>query len=115
MSPTWEIVRDLIYLAISKPAFDILVQTAAYSNKHYGIHALPEIIRPCDHRVLNNAINCLHSGSPSQILLAAVICSEFALYSLPGRQRPDYIPPTEDHGFGRMPHARLRDVVSKFQ
>ena len=115
MSPTWEIIRELIYLAISKPAFDVLVQTAAFSQKHHGIHALPEIIRPCDHHVLNDAINCLHSGSPSQIFLAAATCSAFALYSLPARQRPDYILPTEDLGFGRIRNSRLRDVVSKFQ
>ncbi|KAL2042350.1 hypothetical protein N7G274_004839 [Stereocaulon virgatum] len=115
MSPTWEIVRELIYLAISKPAFDILVQTAVYSKKHHGIRRLPETVRPCEYYVLNDAINCLHSGSPSQILLGAVTCSAFALYSLPGRQRQYYIPLTEALGFGRIRHSRLSDVISKFQ
>ena len=115
ISPTWEIVREIIYLAISKAAFDVLVETADYSKKHHGIHALPEIVRPCDDHILSDAINCLRSGSPSQTLLVAVACSAFALYSLPERQRSDHAPPTEDLGFGRIRHSRLRDIVSKVQ
>ena len=114
MSLSWEIVREITYLAISKAAFDVLVEYAVYSKKHRGIRALSEIVRPCDDFVLDDAVTCLRSGTPSQILLAAVTCSSFALYSLPERQRPDYTPPTEDLGFGCVRHSRLRAVISKF-
>lgn len=115
ISPYWEIVREMTYLAISKAAFDILIKLAAYSKRHHGINALPEIVRPCSDVVLNDAVACLCSGSPSQILMAAVTCSSFALYSLPDRQRSDYAPPTEAIGFGHLRHSRLRSVVSRFQ
>ena len=85
IKPSWEIVREIIYVAISEAAFALLVRHAAYSKKHYGIQALPEIVRPCDSHVLNDAATCLRSGCPSQILLAAVTCQSFALYSLPER------------------------------
>lgn len=102
-------------MAISKAAFDVLVEHAAYTQKHYGIQAISEITHLCDGRVLNDAVNCLRSGSPSQILFAALTCSLFALHSLPDRQRLDFVPPTENLGFACLRHCRLCDVISRVQ
>lgn len=65
-------VREITYLAITKAAFDILVEHAGYSKKHCGIAALSEITRPCDCHVLNDTVECLRSGSTSQVLMAAM-------------------------------------------
>lgn len=115
MNPSWEIVREITYLAIPKAAFDILIKLADCSKWHHGIDPLSEIVRPCSDHVLNDAVVCLRAGSPSQILMAAVRYSSFALYSLPDRQRLDYAPPTEAIGFEQIRHSRLRDVISRFQ
>lgn len=103
-----------MYLAISKTAFGVLVEYAAYIKIHQGIQEFSEIVRACESQVLNDTVTCLRSGSSSQILWNAVTCSSFALHSLPGRQRLGFTPPTQDLGLGRLKHSRFRELMSKF-
>src|SRR5271156_748325 len=44
---SWNIVRQLTYLAVSETAFEILVRYADYKIKHPGIGAISQLRRPC--------------------------------------------------------------------
>ena len=63
MDESWRIVREITYLAISKGAFEILVEYADFSKKHDGISSISESLRPCSVDVLEKAVGCLKSGS----------------------------------------------------
>lgn len=115
INQSWEVVQEILYIAISKRAFNVLVDYAAYSNKHHGISALSEISRACDEDILHDTVTCLRAGSYNQVLLSALTCSSFALYPLPNQQCTDANPLITVLGFGPLRHSRLRDLVSKFQ
>ena len=52
MDESWRIVREITYLAISKGAFEIIVEYADFSKKHDGISSISESLRPCSIDVL---------------------------------------------------------------
>ena len=114
MDRSWRIVREITYLAISKGAFEILIEYADFTKKHDGISSISESLRPCSVDVLEKAVRCLKSGSVRQTFLAAVSCSCYALFLLPERAGLGVESPTLTIGFAKLPHSRLRGVVAKY-
>ena len=110
----WRIVREITYLAISKTAFEILIEYAAFKKKHDGISSIPESLRPCSVDVLRKAICCLKSGSVHQTFLAAVSCSCYALFLSQETVSLGRESPTPTIGLERLPHSRLRGIIAKY-
>jgi hypothetical protein len=111
---SWNIVRQLTYLAVSKAAFEILVRYADYKIKHPGIGEISQLGRPCSPEVLIDSLNCLKSSSIDQVFMMALSCILVSLYSIPERNRLDYVPQTEAFGFGKLRRPRLHKFVQKF-
>jgi len=111
---SWDIVREMTYLAVSKSAYDILLEYAAFKVRHRGIESMAQKGRLCNSQILTESINCFLSSSPSQLMFAAVTCVNLTLYSLPERKRTDYTPPTDILGFGYLRRRELRDLVTGF-
>jgi hypothetical protein len=111
---SWDIVREITYLAVAKAAFDVLIKYADFKKAHEGTQSISQNVRSCNHHILSESINCLRSGSPSQTLLAALPCTSLALISLPKRMRADHTLLTETLGFEYLGRPRLRELVSKF-
>jgi hypothetical protein len=86
MDSSWNLIREMTYLALASEAFDVLVEHANFKLKHPGIQAIRAAGRPCGSRTFIEAMNCLQSGSPSQLVAAAISCTSFALYSIPERK-----------------------------
>lgn len=114
MSISWNIVREITYLAVSEAAFEIVINCAAFQNKHPGKQVVKKIGRFCSREILTETLNCLLSGSPRQLFIAATACTSFSMYSLPEQKRVDYIPPIETLGFGRIRRPRLLCFIQKF-
>jgi hypothetical protein len=114
MDTSWNIVRQLTYLAVSKTAFEILVRYADYKIKHPGIEAISQLGRPCSPEAFIESLNCLQSGSIDQVFTTALSCILVSLYSMPERKRLDYVPQTETLGFGALRRPRLPKFVQKF-
>jgi hypothetical protein len=114
MDTSWNIVRQLTYLAVSKPAFDILVRYADYKIKQPGIEAISRLGRPCSPEAFIESLNCLQSGSIDQVFMTALSRISVSLYSMPERKRLDYVPQTETLGFGALQRPSLLKFVQKF-
>jgi len=114
MDTSWNIVRQLTYLAVSKTAFEILVRYADYKVKHPEIEAISQLGRPCSPETFIESLSCLQSGSIDQVFMTALSCILVSLYSMPERKRLDYVPQTEALGFGALRRPRLPEFVQKF-
>ncbi len=104
LSSSWEVVKQITYLAISKPAIDILFHWASYthpivmsaergevpassgsrSDSSFTLFTPPH----CGDTALQQCINCLSSASPSQSLLAAFAARSLTWYPLPNTPPP---------------------------
>lgn len=115
MNTSWTTVREITYLAVSEAAFKIIVDGAKFKIQHPGIKSVPKVSRPCSKKILIDALNCLISGSPAQLFIAATACTCRSLYSLPERKRSDYNPTTEALGLGDIRQSRLSGFIKKFQ
>src|ERR1700712_2730269 len=102
MNTSWTFVRQITYLAVSEAAFEIIVNYANFKIQHPGHNSVPKAGRPCSKKILMETLQCLSSGSPTQLFIAAVACTCLSLYSLPEQKRSDYLPPTEAWGFGHI-------------
>jgi hypothetical protein len=111
---SWNIMRQLTYLAVSETAFEILVRYADYKIKHPGIGAISQLARTCSPEAFSESLNCLQSGSIDQVFMTALSCISVSLYSMPERKRSDYVPQTEALGFGALRRPRLPKFVQKF-
>lgn len=75
----WNIIRELSYLAISPAALPVLTKLAANQRKLPGLYSLPERLRPCSSAMLQETVDCIRSGSPWQVLRAAISSTAFYL------------------------------------
>lgn len=98
---TWNIAKEMSYLAVSKAALDALITAAGFKKPPPGLKSIALRARPCTHTVWRNTIECLRLGSPWQHFCAAVTCTQLSLSSLPVRKRVDYVPDTEALRFTR--------------
>jgi hypothetical protein len=113
MDTSWNIVRQLTYLAVSKNAFETLVRYADYKINHPGVEAISRLRRPCSPEAFIESLDCLQSGSVDQVFMTALSCISVSLYSMPERKRSDYVPQTEALGFGALRRPRLLKFVQK--
>ena len=114
LSPSWDIVREISCLAVSKPALDLLIWKADFVTKHSGIERLPQSQRACSWNVLNTCIECLRSGSPWQVLLSAISCTLVVFHPLPERRRSDVEPPVEVLGLAYLRPPRVKPFIQNF-
>ena len=114
ISSSWEITREITCLAISKPAFRILISEAGFNIRHQPAEHLPKTVRPCKSTVLRECIECLRSGSPWQVLVSAIFCTLVSLYPLPEPKRTDFTPPVDLLGFGYIRFPRIKPFIWKF-
>ena len=114
MNVSWAPIRELSYFAISKSAFNILVEHAAYQRRHDGIESLSKALRPCSSASIKETIDCLRSGSAWQVLHSAVSSTLLTIYPEPQRIRDDYIPPVEYLDFGYIHVLRVRCFIKDY-
>ena len=109
----WNVIKEITYLAVSKPALDVLVSKASFQKPPPGMSSIPDKARTCNAAVWRATLECLRLGSPWQHLSDAISCILVSLYSLPRRARADYCPPTAALGFGYISKSRLRERIEK--
>lgn len=110
---SWDIKRKVSCLAISRTAFDALTKTANFRVKHRGVQNLKNTERICHEDKIRDLVRCLASGSPWQVLLAAISSTLLTLYPFPLRKRNDFTPPLETIGFGYIREARVDPFIQK--
>lgn len=110
----WFIVRELSLLAVSKRAFQHLVNLYRDLLRGPEVATLPERGRICPSRVLSNCIKCLRSGSPQQVLFSAISCTLLAIYSVPEGNRAGPMHPVRVLGFGYLHDSRVKPFIEKF-
>lgn len=111
---SWELIKELSCLAITKSAFNTLQTYANFKTRHKGIDSLPRCERRCTRSVMQNCLDCLESGSPWQMLLSAISRTVATIYPLPIRKRDDFTPPVDVLGFGYVKYGQVRSIVSMF-
>ncbi|KAI1764531.1 hypothetical protein GGR53DRAFT_530350 [Hypoxylon sp. FL1150] len=82
LNTSWEIVKELTCLAVSKPAFAIL-QKCAFPKKRNRVGELPNTPTACPSTSIYEAINCLLSDSGLQSLTAAISSTLMLLHASP--------------------------------
>ena len=111
---SWEVTRELSYLAVSKSAFTILVKPAAFQRKHPGIEHFPKTSRLCSSALLQDAIDCLRSGSTWQVLHSAISSTLLSLCPEPEKIREDFSPVVTCLAFGYHRSVRVRHFVENY-
>jgi hypothetical protein len=96
---SWEIVRELNYMAISPGALDLLRERAAFQKRHEGIEAFSGALRQCPGAVFRKSVDCLRSGSLWQVLQMALRSTLVFMTPEPAKKRADSVPPVEYLGF----------------
>ena len=113
MTNTWNIAKEIPYIAVSKPALDALITAADFKIARPGLDSIQQKARSCTHAVWRNAIECLRHGSPWQHFCDAISCTRVSFCSLPVRKRVDYTPDTQALGFTRTSQLWLRGIIEK--
>jgi hypothetical protein len=114
ISYSWEIIKEIACLAISKSAFEILMTYASFKRRHPLAESLPDIVRPCQMTVLREGVECLKSGALWQVLVSALSCLLVSLYPMPEQKRPDFTPPVDFLGLGYRRFPRVKPFIQKF-
>jgi hypothetical protein len=109
INSSWEIVRELSYMAISPGALDLLRERAAFQKRHEGIEAFSGTLRQCPGAVFRQSVDCLRSGSLWQVLQMALRSTLVFITPEPAKKRADSVPPVEYLGFAytREVHVML--------
>ena len=114
LSNSWQIIKEITSLAISKSAFEILITYAKFQKRHRQAESLSDITRPCQMFVLRECVECLKSGSPWQVLLCAITSLLMSFYPMPERRRTDFSPPVDCLGFGYRKFSIVKPAIEKF-
>lgn len=83
---SWDIVRELSYLAISKSAYTALLKHAAFQKRHHPMETFSRKLRQCSGPLIKETIDCLRSGSPWQVLHSAIRSTLMSVYPEPQRK-----------------------------
>ncbi|KAJ6020763.1 hypothetical protein N7540_006267 [Penicillium herquei] len=111
---SWDIQREMSCLAVSRTAFSALKKAANFRVKHKGIENIEKSKRVCDEQILRDCVECLASGSPWQVLLAAISSTLVTVYPFPPRKRSDFIPAVKALRFGHIEESRVSAFIRKF-
>ncbi|KAK3704141.1 anthranilate synthase / indole-3-glycerol phosphate synthase [Vermiconidia calcicola] len=110
----WQIVRQFSYLAISKKAYALLMEYAAFIKRHPRTDQWAQAPRACSSSSIKEAIECLRSGSAWQVLHSAISSTLLTLYPLPARVREYDTPPVVSLGLGYRNAVRIRHFIEDF-
>lgn len=113
MTASWDVVKELSYVAVSKPAFRLLEHYAGF-RRHPNIERFRQIQRPCPSPVLKDGLDCLRSGSPWQVLCSAISSTLLTIYPNPERKRADHVPPVFSLGIGYINAPRVRTFIDHY-
>jgi hypothetical protein len=108
---SWDIVREISYLAVSKAAFDILMTAARFKTGRKDIVKQTKFARKIRKQSLDEAFDRLRYTSSSQTLMAAISCTAYALSPIPKRVRDFYLPPAKDVAFTQIGRDLLRETI----
>ena len=109
---SWNLIREVSYIAIAEDALDALVNHARY--EHGMAQSRTEIARIVDQKCLEDAIDCLRAGNQRQNVMAALSCAASAWRALPPRMPPDRVPASDCIGFMPIQQHPFRDRVYSF-
>lgn len=110
----WQIIRQLSYLAISKKAYTMLLEYAAFIKRQPRIDQFAQAPRSCSGSLIKEAIDCLRSGSAWQVLHSAISSTLLTLYPLPARVGEYDTPPVVSLGLGYRNAVRIRHFIEDF-
>ncbi|KAK3698199.1 hypothetical protein LTR37_017024 [Vermiconidia calcicola] len=110
----WQIIRQLSYLAISKKAYTMLLEYAAFIKRQPRIDQFAQAPRSCSGSLIKEAIDCLRSGSAWQVLHSAISSTLLTLYPLPARVREYDTPPVVSLELGYRNAVRIRHFIEDF-
>lgn len=113
MTNTWDIAKEMSYLAVSKPALDVLITAAKYKKPPRRLYSIEQSARPCTHTVLRDTIACLRLSSPWQNFCAAISCTRSSLCPLPVRRRADHTPDTSAFSFTHTSQLGMQRAIEK--
>lgn len=111
MSSSWDIVREIVCLAISTTAFEILNSDVSFYRPPYMERM--SYVRSCPSDVLRECVECLRSGSPWQVLLSAISCTSMSLYPLPESRRIKFAS-VEALALGYVRIPRVKPFIEKY-
>ena len=112
LSSSWEVVKQITYLAVSKPAIEILLHWAPCTHSSLTLFDTPPPY--CGDTTLQQCINCLSSASQSQSLLAAFAARSLTWYPMPNTSTsseddfPKVLDFDVDYGWGQG------DIVERY-
>ncbi|KAI8630291.1 hypothetical protein F5Y19DRAFT_474680 [Xylariaceae sp. FL1651] len=113
LSTSWDIVRELTCLAVSKPAYEIIKEHTA-PDKTYQITKLSNASRSCASTVLYEAIECLLSDSPSQILHSSISGTLMSISPETIKEGAQANPPIQVLEFENLDDSRIGHDVEKY-
>ncbi|KAI1411740.1 hypothetical protein F5Y13DRAFT_200725 [Hypoxylon sp. FL1857] len=111
IGPSWDIIRELTCLAVSKPAFAIL-QECASSEEYYKAKELSEVSTTLPSTSLCEAVECLLSDSALQVLRASITSASFLIY--PSQVGKDEGLPSLFMGFRGLSRSMISETVHKY-
>lgn len=111
---SWKVTRELSYFAVSKAAYVILLEHAAFRIRHPYLDSLPKVLRPCPSGAFVEAIECLRSGSTWQVLHSAFSSTLLTIFPAPPKVRDDHIPRVAFLEFGYTHALRVRYFLDEF-
>jgi hypothetical protein len=113
ISHSWEIIREMSYLAISPGALVVLRERAAFQKRHERMEAFSESLRHCPGAVFKDTVDCLRSGSSWQVLQLALKSTLFFLSPEPAGKRADSAPPVEFLGYAYTRWVFVRSFIDE--
>ena len=113
MNENWDIIREFTYMAISKTAFAILLERAAF-QRHPRIERFSNTLRPCSTELIEETVKCLRSGSPWQVLFSALSSTLLCIYPGPEKKRNSTCSLAESLGLGHPRNVRVRYYIEDY-
>jgi hypothetical protein len=96
---SWELVREISYVAVSKKALDILIKCAKYQRAQEVAATKMTLARRVGEKYVETAVENLRECTLNTTLIAAFSSTALDFTALPRRTRQDHTPPTEALGF----------------
>lgn len=114
MTNTWDIKKEISYIAVSKPALDALTSVGRYAMSDMRSDRIVQRAGLCSHMVLRDTIECLRLGSPWQNFCDATSCKRVSLCYLPARTGDNYnTPAPKAVGFVRTSQLWMRQIIEQ--
>ncbi|KAK5167487.1 uncharacterized protein LTR77_007186 [Saxophila tyrrhenica] len=108
---SWDIIREVSYLAISETAFTMLRKHARFRVRMPLMDSLRSRSRPCSGELIRDAVSCLRSGSAWQALISALSSTLFVFAPEPSSKRGESSNVVESLGLRHLREPEIRYFV----